>query len=53
MYLILLSNRLWYEADTLQEVKDFVLPLKRNTNYNVRVLKCYEQGVWEEIKIGE
>lgn len=53
MYLILLNNRLWYEADTLQEVKDFIKVIKHSHTQVARVMKCYEQGVWKELKIGE
>lgn len=46
MYIILLPNRLWYTANTLQEVKDFIKIIKE-----AKVLKCIGPGQWEEIKI--
>jgi hypothetical protein len=46
MYIILLSNRMWYTADTLQEVKDFIKIVKK-----AKILKCIAPGQWEEIKI--
>ena len=53
MYLILLKNRLWYEADTFDEVKNFIKVMKRPSTPVARVMKCYEKGVWKELKIGE
>lgn len=53
MYLILLNNRLWYEADTFDEVKNFIKVMKRTSTQVARVMKCYEKGVWKELKIGE
>ena len=49
MYLILLSNCMWFTADTLQEVKDFIKVVQKD--YTVKILKCYEAKKFEEIKI--
>ena len=49
MYLILLSNGLYYTADTLQEVKDFVKVIQKD--YTTRIFKCYEAKKWEEISL--
>lgn len=50
MYLILLSNRLWYRADTMQEVNDFIKVIRKNDN-KIMVLKGTEKDHWETIKI--
>ena len=49
MYLILLSNGMYFTADTLQEVKDFIRVIQKD--YTVKIFKCYEAKKWEEIKI--
>lgn len=56
MYIILLPNRLWYTADTWQEVKDFlkvIFSSDSNTFYKTKVLKCNAPYVWEEVFIPE
>lgn len=56
MYIILLPNRLWYTADTWQEVKDFlkvIFSSDSNTFYKTKVLKGITQYQWEEIVISE
>lgn len=53
MYIILLPNRLWYTADTWQEVKDFLKIISAsdsNTFHDTKVLKCTGSKQWEEIK---
>lgn len=46
MYIILLPDRMWYTADTLQEVKDFIKVVGE-----AKILKCIGPNQWEEIKI--
>ncbi len=46
MYIILLPNRLWYTADTLQEVKDFIKIVGK-----AKIFKCIGPKQWEEIEI--
>lgn len=46
MYLILLSNGLYFTADTLQEVKDFVRVIQKD--YTARIFKTEK---WEEISL--
>ena len=43
MYLILLSNGLYFTADTLQEVKDFIKVIQKD--YTAKILKTekYEE----------
>lgn len=56
MYIILLPNRLWYTADTWQEVEDFlkiIFSSDSNTFYKTKVLKCIAQYQWEEVFILE
>lgn len=56
MYIILLPNRLWYTADTWQEVKDFlkiIFSSDSNTFYKTKVLKCIAQYQWEDMYIAE
>ena len=56
MYIILVPNRLWYTADTWQEVIDFlkiVFTSDSNTFYKTKVLKCNAPYVWEEVFIPE
>ena len=52
MYIILMPNRLWYTANTWQEVKDFlkvIFSSNSNTFYEIKVLKCITQYQWEEV----
>ena len=52
MYIILVPNRLWYTADTWQEVKDFlkvIFSADSNTFYKTKVLKCIAPYQWEEV----
>ena len=51
MYLILLPNGLYYTADTLQEIKDFVNVIWKD--YTARIFKCVGPKQWEEIEIKE
>lgn len=56
MYIILIPNRLWYTADTWQEVKDFlkiIFTSDRNAFHDTKILKCTEPKQWEEIEIEE
>ena len=56
MYIILLPSRLWYTADTWQEVKDFlkvVFVTNRNTFYKTKVFRRITQYQWEDIYIPE
>lgn len=56
MYIILLPNKLWYTADTWQEVKDFlkvIFSSDSNTFYKTKVLKGIAQYQWEEVFIPE
>ena len=56
MYIILLPNRLWYTADTWQEVKDFlkvIFATNSNTFYKTKVLRSIAQYQWEDIYIPE
>ena len=49
MYIILLSNRLYFTADTLQEVKDFIKVIQKD--YTAKIFKCIGPKQWEEIEI--
>lgn len=47
MYFVLLSNGLYFTADTLQEVKDFVKVIRKD--YTIKIFKCIAPKQWEEI----
>lgn len=56
MYIILLPNKLWYTADTWQEVKNFlkvIFSSDSNAFYKTKVLKGIAQYQWEEVFIPE
>ena len=56
MYIIFLPNRLWYTADTWQEVIDFlkiIFTADSNTFYKTKVLKGIAEYQWEEVFIPE
>lgn len=51
MYLILLSNGLYFTADTLQEVKDFVKVIQKD--YTAKIFKCTGLKQYEEKELKE